>query len=314
MPVAANPEPTPSAAPSPAASAAPVEWHVHSASEVLASRSNASWAWLSLAAFLLGAAAMLLVQQVLRRRRVAAATATDWDFTEAAPAVPAIAAPPAVDDKPLAAAPQQAPAPAPLPVPALDLLSIMAEPEPVEPAPVAATQLPFDMPAPLADPLVLELSARRLSATLMNTVLNYELTVSNTGPDPIRSIIIGGDMIGAHASLPSRAQLELSGNAITPLHTIAVLAPGESVVLKGEFKLPLTAITPIRNGNAALFIPLTRFRLEAFGKSALPFAVSRTFVVGEDQDRPGAALKPFRLDLGPRLYSQIGQRELALTA
>ena len=190
----------------------------------------------------------------------------------------------------------------------------MAEPEPVEPAPVAATQLPFDMPAPLADPLVLELSARRLSATLMNTVLNYELTVSNTGPDPIRSIIIGGDMIGAHASLPSRAQLELSGNAITPLHTIAVLAPGESVVLKGEFKLPLTAITPIRNGNAALFIPLTRFRLEAFGKSALPFAVSRTFVVGEDQDRPGAALKPFRLDLGPRLYSQIGQRELALTA
>ena len=132
--------------------------------------------------------------------------------------------------------------------------------------------------------------------------------------DGVSSIIIGGDMIGAHASLPSRAQLELSGNSIAPLHTIAALAPGESVVLKGEFKLALTAITPIRNGNAALFIPLARFRLEAIGKSALPFAVARTFVVGEDQDRPGAALKPFRLDLGPRLYSQIGQRELALSA
>jgi hypothetical protein len=41
---------------------------------------------------------------------------------------------------------------------------------------------------------------------------------------------------------------------------------------------------------------------------------SSTFVVGEDQDRPGAALRPFRLDLGPRLYSRIGQRELALSA
>ena len=148
----------------------------------------------------------------------------------------------------------------------------------------------------------------------MNTLLNYELTVSNTGLDAFSAIMIGGDMIGAHASLPSRSQLELSGNAITPLHTIAALAPGESVVLKGEFKLPLAAITPIRNGNAALFIPLARFRLEAMGKSAVPLAISRTFVVGEDQDRPGAALKPFRLDLGPRLYSHIGQRELALSA
>lgn len=190
----------------------------------------------------------------------------------------------------------------------------MAEPEPVEPVPVPAQHTPSAMPAAAAEPLALELSARRMSATLMNTLLNYELTVSNTGPDAIRSIIIGGDMIGAHASLPSRSQLELSGSNLTPLHTIALLAPGESVVLKGEFRLPLTAITPIRNGNAALFIPLTRFRLEAIGKSALPFAVSRTFVVGEDQDRPGAALKPFRLDLGPRLYSQIGQRELALSA
>ena len=153
-----------------------------------------------------------------------------------------------------------------------------------------------------------------MSATLMNTVLNYELTVSNTGPDPIRSIVIGGDMIGAHASLPSRSQLELSNNNIVPLHAIAALAPGESVVLNGEFKLSLSAITPIRSGNAALFIPLARFRVEALSKSSVPLVVSRTFVVGEDQDRPGAALKPFRLDLGPRLYSQIGQRELALSA
>ena len=250
---------------------------------------------------------MLLVQQLLRRRR-AAASADDWDTPEETGALPPADSPqPApsgqVSEEPRFSEP-----------PILDLLSIMAEPVHAEPAPVAPPAQPSAMPAARAEPLALELSARRLSATLMNTVLNYELTVSNKGPDTVRSIIVGGDMIGAHASLPSRSQLELSGNSIAPLHTIAALEPGGSIVLKGEFKLPLSAITPIRNGNAALFIPLARFRVEAIDKSALPFAVSRTFVVGEDQDRPGSALKPFRLDLGPRLYSQIGQRELALSA
>ena len=121
-------------------------------------------------------------------------------------------------------------------------------------------------------------------------------------------------MIGAHASLPDRAQLELGSQLITVLHKLDAIAAGESATLSGEFKLPLTAITPIRSGNAALFIPLARFRVEASRQSGPPLVVACTFVVGENQDRPGAALKPFRLDLGPRLYSHIGQRELALSA
>lgn len=209
----------------------------------------------------------------------------------------------------------------------LDLLSIMAQPGGADPVQVAVpaqaqeidpalTTQPQQHPTQgtTGSPLNLDLSARQLSATLMNAVLKYELTLSNTGPDMIGQITIGGDMIGAHASLPARSQLEMSGNSIAPLHRIAALAPGESLVLKGEFKLPLVAITPIRNGKAALFIPLARFRVEATSKLGLPMVIARTFVVGENQDRPGAALKPFRLDLGPRLYSQIGQRELEISA
>ena len=113
---------------------------------------------------------------------------------------------------------------------------------------------------------------------------------------------------------PTAPSSNLGGQAIAPLHRHATIAPGESVTLSGEFKLPLAAITPIRSGNASLFIPLARFRVEASRQGAPPLVVARTFVVGENQDRPGAALKPFRLDLGPRLYSQIGQRELALSA
>jgi len=31
-------------------------------------------------------------------------------------------------------------------------------------------------------------------------------------------------------------------------------------------------------------------------------------LVGELPEAPGAALRPFRLDLGPRTYSRLGQR------
>ena len=261
---------------------------------------------------MLGATAMLLIQLVLRQKRAAAALAAECEEPAEPAALPAAAGAVASYEPPPAPPVPQLPDHSDTPV--LDLLAMIAEPEQAGAAPHSAPPPPLSGLAAKADPLALELSARRLSATLMNTVLNYELTVRNTGPDAINSIIIGGDMIGAHASLPSRSQLELSGNSIAPLHTIAALAPGESILLKGEFKLALTAITPIRNGTAALFIPLARFRVEALGKSSVPLVISRTFVVGEDQDRPGAALKPFRLDLGPRLYSQIGQRELALSA
>lgn len=236
----------------------------------------------------------------LRRSRAAPAAEEPWPD----------AAPDAAGEPTLRPAEPQPQSP-----PELDLLTAMAQPIGPDPAEAAAAA-PVARPAlnVLVNPLEIDLAARRLSATLMNAVLNYELVVRNTGSQTIGPVIVGGDMIGAHASLPDRAQLEMSGNQIAPLHHLASLAPGECATLTGEFKLALADITPIRSGNAALFIPLARFRVEAARLGAPPLVASSTYVIGEDQDRPGAALRPFRLDLGPRLYSRIGQRELALSA
>ncbi len=232
---------------------------------------------------------------VRRRKQNAAAEAGDW------------AAQPVL--------PEALPAPAPVAAkPDLELLSAIAEPAspPAVPEPAPAPASPaLRLPV---NPLEIELAARRMSATLMNTVLNYELIIRNTGRTVIGPVTVGGDMIGAHASLPDRTQLELGGQEITALHRLPRLGAGESVTLTGEFKLALSDITPIRSGNAALFIPLARFRVEAARRGAPPLVASSTFVVGEDQDRPGAALRPFRLDLGPRLYSRISQRALAVSA
>ncbi len=298
----------------------PGAWRVHSAKESLAERALAIWPWLAGLAFLLGAGLMFLFQQSVMRRRLAALAAHDAEY---APKPQTVAEPPLAADEPAPQpelATQQADAALAEEQSELDLLALLGD----SGAPVgnglAAEQAAAAPSAPrpsldvLVNPLDVALAARRMSATLLNTVLNYELVVSNNGSEPIGPVQVGGDMIGAHASLPARSQLELAGQSIEPLHRLESLAPGESVTLTGEFRLPLAAITPIRNGGASLFVPLARFRVEALRSNAPPLTINRTFVIGESQERPGAALKPFRLDLGPRLYSRISQREVALSA
>ncbi len=339
------PRTAPSAAPSPpnqvsnspaslpsAAQLAPSNWQVHSARERLANQALEFWPWLVGLAFLLGAGLAYLFQKIpLRRLAGIAETHADHrDFAEApkpvarpsAPRMPRPAVAKPVMPAPVTAAPRIADE-----APEFDVGKVLAETGLAEvadltgafaAAPQADAPREYAAARPalgvLVNPLEITLAARKMSATLLNTVLNYELVVTNNGDAPLGPVSVGGDMIGAHASLSARSQLEIAGQSIKPLHRLDTLAPGESLTLSGELRLPLAAILPIRNGNASLFVPLARFRVEALRSGAPPLVVSRTFVIGETQANPGAALKPFRLDLGPRLYSQIGQRELALTA
>jgi hypothetical protein len=173
---------------------------------------------------------------------------------------------------------------------------------------------PPGLAAPRSDGLLdVTLSARRLSATLHNPSLSYELVVTNHGETPVGPVTVTCDMIGAHASLPTRLQLENPGQD-EPSHRIPHLGPGESATMAGELRLPLNAITPIRQGAAALFVPLARFRLLVWREGRPPVSTNRTFVIGETPPTPDAALRPFRLDLGPRMYSSISQREVSLPA
>src|SRR5690606_18576273 len=82
-------------------------------------------------------------------------------------------------------------------------------------------------------------------------------------------------------------------------------------VVSGDFALPLPMIRPIRNGDAALFVPLARLRVIAGGEHAE--VIVQTSVVGQRSQHPGGGLQPFRLDLGPRIYSELAQRAFART-
>lgn len=188
------------------------------------------------------------------------------------------------------------PAPPPAPAPAA-IAEALPEPQ-LSAAPAVALQ----------PGLGIALEATRMSASLMATTLSYTLTLTNNSPDTLSALAIEGDMIAAHASLPPERQIASQTDRLELRHALVTLAPGESAEFKGDFRLPLASLNPIRAGDAAFFVPLARLRVEASTSAGEPLVKAQTWVVGETGDTPGAGLRPFRLDLGPRTYSKVGQR------
>ncbi|MDE2597242.1 MAG: hypothetical protein KGL44_10225 [Sphingomonadales bacterium] len=198
----------------------------------------------------------------------------------------------------------------------------VAEPK-VEPEPdVAEVPEPRELPAPApltlpepafaAPPVAgvnIALTPQRLSATLMNLSADYALELTNTGSIDLIGLSIAADMIGAHASLPAERQLAGDRLALPELHAVSKLAPGERHALAGTLRLPLSEVTPIRQGDAALFVPLLRLRLTAQAGDS-PIVLVRTWVLGEPPVAAGGGLRAFRLDLGPRIYPDISARLL----
>ena len=195
----------------------------------------------------------------------------------------------------------------------------VAEPAPVAAAPRDEAPSPDPEPASVPEPIMapaptglgIALDARRMSASLVATTLSYNLRLTNHTDQPLSALAIEGDMVAAHASLPPERQIASDHERLELRHALVELAPGESAEFSGDFRLPLAAVTPIRAGHAAYFVPLARLRIEASTPEGSPLIAVQTFVIGEVPENPAAALRPFRLDLGPRTYSNVGQRAVS---
>ena len=192
------------------------------------------------------------------------------------------------------------PAAPPAPPPPLSPSLVSADPRPAQPAPHVEDEAALD------GPLSFAIEARQLSITLTAATLAYRITLSNSGKTPLHDVAIAGDMISAHASLSQDQQLASLNSALNACHSIARIPPGQTVQVMGEFRLPLPLIQPIRRGDAALFVPLARLRVEATGDGK--GVMVKTALIGQRSTRPGGVLQPFRLDPGPRIYREVTQK------
>jgi hypothetical protein len=165
------------------------------------------------------------------------------------------------------------------------------------------------LPEPIPSVPVLEIGFRPHSAnaTLFNAALGFELTLSNRGDEILSGINIQGAMgqAGEHgARAPLLTDLSAFGE-------IAALQTGETEMVTGEFRIPLTSIQPIMFRSQALFVPLIQFSIEFTDATGFQHFQTATYLVGREHQPPRPKMAPFRLDLGPRSFAPLGQRPLA---
>ncbi len=262
-------------------------------------------------------------------RPVTAQPQTEPQPVREAPA--AQVAPPPAESPPAAPIPKAEPVPAPaaeapgggftwlyaLPVAAFAFLGLVLlrrrragasdEPE--------AIALPAAAPAPPAEPaprpwLELALKAERASATLSETVVNFELRISNTGKAVARNVRIDVKMFNAGREQDKEigAFFRTAGRESTKCH-LPGIAPNTTGVIQGEVAMPRDEMRAVLLEGKMLFIPSIAVNaLYDWGEERTG-QTSRSYVVGRELAEPSEKMGAFRVDLGPRIWRTIGQRD-----
>ena len=160
--------------------------------------------------------------------------------------------------------------------------------------------------SPPPHPLSVRIEAVKLTRSFMNATLDYRVIVRNRTDAALTDVSLAARLVPAHNALPVEEQIADNHTDLPRTHAIERLSPGQSRTIEGKLTLPVNTIQPIRQGNAALFVPILQVRADNDEHGP----VVRNTVVGQVSASGSDRLLPFRLDEGPRSYAPLSQRGL----
>ena len=130
-------------------------------------------------------------------------------------------------------------------------------------------------------PIQITAEASALSRSMMNAALTYRFDLLNLGKTALEDISIKADITTAHGKAPVTDQVAQDDTELPFTSFMPMIKAGASQELKGELRMPVSAIRQILQGSARLYVPLVRLRVEAEGFAPL----IHTFVVGIRPDK-----------------------------
>jgi hypothetical protein len=164
--------------------------------------------------------------------------------------------------------------------------------------------------APVVPRLLLDFTTLGIDVTLVNAVARYHLGITNMSDIPVSRLALHGAIVQARKGMPPTID-PMRGDSLLPhLQKIADIEPGSTQRCEGQIRLPLNQIEPIAMQGRLLFVPLVHLWIGYDGPDGTRYAVTQSFVLGEESTPPGPRVGPLRLDLGPRRFTSIGQRPL----
>jgi hypothetical protein len=204
---------------------------------------------------------------------------------------------------PVMGAPAPRPARAPSPTPEAALA----------PAPAPAAPVSDIVGIHIRPWLELEFKPDRAAATATEATVQYELTIRNTGNRAARNVRIEARMFNAGA----QQEQEIGAFFAEPVRertppALPELGPRSEVKLRSSIVMPKENVREITVQGRRLFIPTVAFNVVYDWGENRSGQTSTSYVVGREAEAPSERMGPFRLDLGPRLYRSVGQRQTKL--
>ena len=170
---------------------------------------------------------------------------------------------------------------------------------------------PPPRPEPVARPwLELELKAERAAATGDEASVDFEMVIRNTGKSPARNIRINARMFNAGREQDKEigAFFKTKGEG-RKTHVIGELPPGERGLIQGAVTMPREEMKALQVNNQLLFIPVVGVNLVYDWGEGRTGQTSKSYVIGRELGQESDKMGAFRLDLGPRVYRTVGQRQ-----
>jgi hypothetical protein len=250
-----------------------------------------TWPWLAALAALIGGGAFIGWSRRGRRQRYG--DAGRLAFAGLVPDAEAETAPfPPVRPRPDPVPPRAQPRPDPVPPPAPKPAS-----KPADDGLIVSTAL-----KPV---LNVEFQPDRAVVTESEVLLQFDVTLTNSGSAPARDVLVEGRLVCAHAGQDQ----EIAAFFHEPQATgdrMAGIPPLGKVALKSAVRLPLDQLHSFEVEGRTLFVPLVAFNI-LFRSGSGESQASASYLVGRGSDED-EKLAPFRLDLGPRIFRGLSAR------
>ncbi|MEA3013389.1 MAG: hypothetical protein QOD42_1934 [Sphingomonadales bacterium] len=166
-------------------------------------------------------------------------------------------------------------------------------------------------PEPVPRPwLELELKAERLASTDAESVVQFELEIVNNGTAPARNLRVDVKMFNAGQEQDKEigAFFRIAGRESTKCSLPGVRAD-TTVAIRGEVAMARADMRAVVLENKYLFIPVIAVNILYDWGDGRTGQTSKSYVVGRELEQPSAKMGAFRVDLGPRIWRTVGQRQ-----
>ncbi|HEY9553567.1 hypothetical protein [Allosphingosinicella sp.] len=189
--------------------------------------------------------------------------------------------------------------------------------EPAMAAPVATraprAAVPTEpAPAPVAEPrpwIDLQFRPSEAGTNDSHAMIKFELMVRNTGDGEARDVKIDGRMFNAGTQQDSEIGVFFAAPGAAGIPAPRPIAPQTQMPYRGTVLLPREQVREVSVQGRRLFIPMVAFNVHYRWGETQTGQTSASYLVGSESDPPAEKMGAFRLDLGPRIYRKVGQRE-----